>query len=168
METREYLLENFKNIQDQIKFIDQKAASIIVFYAFLMNTFKKLIENLVFKSNPKNIEISLFIIGGIFTFHILSQIYFILFKIIRPRKAIHYNGNQRSTFYYGHIKDLDKNDFKGRILNPTLNKKKEVAEQIYEIAKILDKKTNYLNRIMPHLFVSIILIILFSILTKFL
>ena len=168
METREYLLENFKNIQDQIKFIDQKAASIIVFYAFLMNTFKNLIEDLSFKSNPKNIEIILFFIGGIFTLHMLYQTYFILFEIIRPRKAKHYNGNQISTFYYGHIKGLDKNNFKGRILNPSLNKKKEVAEQIYEVAKILDKKTNYLNKIIPHLFFSILLVVLFSLLMKFL
>lgn len=168
MEIREYLLENFKNIQDQIKFIDQKAASIIVFYAFLMNTFKNLVDDLVFKSNPKNIEKILFILGGVFTLHMLYQVYFILFKIIRPRKALNYNINQISTFYYGHIKDLDKNSFKGRILNPALNKKKEVAEQIYEIAKILEKKTNYLNKIIPHLFISIVLVILFSLLMKFL
>lgn len=166
MDKELYLLENYKNIQDQIKFIDQKTSFVTVFYIFLLTSFKDTSEILVFKVNPNIIEFNLFIIGVIFLFHIGWQLYLILFKIIKPRTAKNYKIHRKSTFYYEHIGQMNQNDFKSNILNSNLDEKKEITNQIYEVSNILMRKTLYFKKAIDHLYISIVLAVLFNFLVK--
>lgn len=162
-----YLLENYKNIQEQIKFVDQKTSFVAVFYILLLTFFKDTSEILVLKKNPNAIELILLIVAIIFLLHMGWQLYLILFKIIRPRIARNYSIKGSSTFYYEHIWQMGKNNFKSKILNNNLNEKKEITDQIYEVSNILTKKTLYFKKIINHLYISLILVVLFNVLVKF-
>lgn len=168
MEREEYLLENFKNIQELIKFIDQKANFLMAVYAFMMTSFVAITKNLTFVSPSSTIEKLIFFVGASFIGWTIYQIYIIIFKIVRPRKAKNYNPNEASTFYFGHIKNMDRNDFLATVRDANLNVGNEISCQIFEVAKILNKKMDAISDVTGQLFGSIIILIIFTILTKFL
>jgi len=148
MDKHDYLLENFKNIQELIRFSDQKAGALLVVYGFLVTIFLEFIKgnSLVnpFVYGCKMIII--YLIGFCFIISMLVQIYYIVFKIILPQNAKHYKSKDLCYFYYGHIAEMNKTDFVfngNKRSNDDLTK--DILTQIYEVAKILKRKNRNLR-----------------------
>lgn len=171
----QFALENFRNIQELIRFIDQKAGAIIIVYGFILATFIEFAKKLLFinpieLTNLQDILLSLFIFvsGLILMIMLLYQLYFVLFKIIRPRLAKNYSENEYSIFYFEHISYMNReklfNDFKNITEDRMLD---EILGQVYEISDIMREKTESLSEAIKYFFFSILLLLIFILLINF-
>lgn len=157
LDKENYLIECFKNIQELIRFTDQKVAAIIVFCTIEIPLFMKQFNSLMLTfSNINTISILVFITG--FTYIVLLTLIFYISinNILKPRFAKHYIGTN-STYYFEHISIIKKSDYMEAINN--LDKEKmilDISEQVYEVSKILTKKNINCNRAFNILIANII------------
>lgn len=164
--TYNHCLENFKNIQELIKFADQKASGLLVVYGFLITIYINFFEDTKFielkEASIKNWLILVFGLG--FCITMIVQIYYVVFKIIVPRKASNYR-NETNTFYYEHISKMEEIDFIESIINEDIDSNiNNVASQIYEISRILDTKYDNIRFCIELLILSVISLIAYVIL----
>jgi hypothetical protein len=165
---------NHSNIQELIRFIDQKAGALLVIYGFILTALVEYSKDLIF-INPFKlskfpdifISMLLFLAGAWILFLMLYQIYVVIFKIIRPRKAVNYTQEEISTIYFNHISKSKKEDFiKLYTELPDDKVQKELLDQIYEVSCILSQKSENFNSILKWLYTSIISMLLFIFLCK--
>jgi len=169
-----FAFENLRNIQDLIKFIDQKAGALLVVYGFILTAFIDFAKRLkfvnVFELNGV-IEIVLsiltFVVGIGLVFFITYQLYIIIVLILKPRIAGHYAPQELSVMYYEHICQMGK----VRLLQEfnALNEQtlaNEILGQVFEVSKILDKKSKYLAKTMNYLLYTIIGLLFFILLSQ--
>ena len=82
--TYNHCLENFKNIQELIKFADQKASGLLVVHGFLISIYINFFEDTKFielkEASIKNWLILVFGLG--FCITMIVEIYYVVFKII--------------------------------------------------------------------------------------
>ena len=169
MKKTNYLIENFKNIQDLIKFVDQKAAVLLVVCGLLLTIFIETSKNLVLiEVFQNNNGVSFFwnivtLILGVFFIVLLVLIFYIcVFSILRPKFAENYKNEEFSSFYFEHIAKMDIITLNDKISELTEEKiSKELTNQIYEISKILLNKSKKCAFAMKILFCSIVLLFLF-------
>ncbi len=167
---------NHSNIQDLIRFMDQKAGALLVVYGFILTTLiestknLKLVNPFEFDSLSKSIVSSItFILGAWLLFILLYQIYVVLYQIIKPRKAKNYSQEEVSTNYYIHISQTKKEKYIESYFGLTSEKaEKELLDQVYEIACILDEKSKRFNVAIKLLYQSILILLTFIFLTKIL
>lgn len=173
MNLNEFGLENFKNIQEIIKFTDQKAGFLLVVYGFVLTAFIEASKDLVF-CNPVNCasrieavqSIFTFIVGFILIIAIAYQFYILIFRILKPRSANHYKNNELSLFYFGHICKMEPVEFSDKFDN--LNDesiKVEIKKQIYEVSKIAAMKTKSFNHCLFFIMPTVFLIVAFCLLS---
>ncbi|MCW8897048.1 MAG: DUF5706 domain-containing protein [Flavobacteriales bacterium] len=164
-----FLFENFKNIQDLIKFADQKAGAILVICGIILTVFmgfaKPLyivnIDNLA-KCDNLTISILVFILGLVLAILLVVIFGICIFKILKPKFAKNYSEGSSSMFYFEHIAKLTKSEFKERTKSISKKSiKKDLSEQIYEVSKILMQKNKYCAITMNLLFVAVIDLLLF-------
>lgn len=169
MTKTEFALESFKNIQDLIKFIDQKAGAILVLAGLLFSAFIELSKELAFTSfQDATICGVLAAITGFATVICLTyMVYVSIDKILRPRLANHYTNGELSLFYFEHIAGLNKDELlvSYEILDET-KMIKYLVEQQFEISKILKKKTDALSSVFTYLFIAIVALGIFAILAN--
>lgn len=176
MNKENFALETFKNIQELIRFLDQKAAALLIVYGFilaaLIESSKSLnLENFCNSSNSPNIVFSSLTIlcGVILVLILLYQMYVILIGVIKPRFAQNYSKEEFSLFYYEHISNMSREklfeEFSELHENQILN---EIVGQIYEVAKITKIKTEQLSKSIYYLYFSILLLLLFILFSRFL
>jgi hypothetical protein len=165
---------NHSNIQELIRFIDQKAGALLVIYGFILTALVEYSKNLNFINPFKLLKftdifnsIFLFLIGAWILFLMLYQIYIVIFKIIRPRRATNYTQEEISTIYFHHISNSKKEEFTKLYSElPDDRVQKELLDQIYEISCILSQKSENFNSILKWLYTSIISMLLFIFLCK--
>ena len=169
MEKINYYLISYKNIQELIKFIDQKIAAVIIVNGIEIKIFYDLTKNLNINLFSKSIgSIFTFIIGLIFLGLVFSILYVSIFKILKPRYAENYNQNQYSSFYFEHISNNTKEQLFENVDNLNNNiQLKEISDQLYEISGILLAKTKNCSIVMKLLFISILTLFIFGFITKF-
>jgi len=165
MKKTEFALETFKNLQDLVKFIDQKTGATLVISGLILTIYLSLSKNLVFVDyNSINlIGIIVFISG----FSTLINIFIVIYKtieILKPRLATNYKNEEKSIFYFEHISISSKKE----ILNSyneidEYKMLKYIVDQQYEVSLILKKKTNDLKITFNYLFVSIISLVVLAI-----
>lgn len=163
-----FTIDAFKNIQEMIRFMDQKSSAMLVIFGFILTTFVNTASRLNF-INPfilpwwNGILSSLtFLIGLATLILMLLKIKILVNDILRPRKAVHYLPENISLFYYEHIKLLGKDQYVSEIYQmPEERAEQEIAEQIYEISHILSIKTNNLHSVMTGMFYTVGLLLLF-------
>jgi hypothetical protein len=166
-----FAIENFKNIQELIRFMDQKAGVLLIMYSCVVSTFIEFSKGLCF-INPfvyKNTLISIFtfITGICLIILCLYQIYCIIFKIILPRKAHNYNSNETCLYYFGHIANFNKGQFLNEFNQLNDAKILEVIlGQIYEVSKIMKQKSENFITAAKCLFCSVIILLLYILLIK--
>lgn len=169
MDRTSFALEDFRNIQDLIKFIDQKAGAVLLVFGFILTAFIDFARDMVIIS-PKGanaISIVTFIAGLVLVVDLIYQIYFILFKVIDPQKAKNYCSNEKCLFYFEHIASMEKEHFMKQFSDMDEDDiEKEILGQVYEVAKILDNKRNNFCISLRHLYGSAILLLVFILLTK--
>lgn len=169
MKKEEFALESYRNLQELIKFIDQKASLLLVITGAIIPIFLEISKNLFFIKPKRFIEILVLIFGVLVILTIACQLYFIVFRIIGVRKPKHYSSKEQSLFYYGHIIQKDKSDFMSKLNNLTdkaiMN---EISSQVYEVAHIMDSKSENF-RIASYLFlIEIVMFLIYVFLVKLL
>ncbi|MGK4199377.1 hypothetical protein [Fusobacterium sp. HC1336] len=144
-------IENFKNIQELIRFIDQKTNFILIIIGFLITVFLELSTEFIFVHPNKYFGFKCFlswtilISGSLFVVSIIGQFYIILFKIVISRKAKINNKKYNSLFYSEEITKQPLNNFINNF--KTASDKKilnSILSQVYEVATIFNIKcVNY-------------------------
>jgi len=157
MDKINYALESFKNMQDLIKFADQKAGAILVVIGLIFTAFVQYLGNLTFSFNGLTFIGVLTFMAGFATIICLSfVIYYSIFKILKPRFAKNYQEGELSTFYFEHISKESKNihtKFE-TITNETMLK--DILDQKIEVSNILNEKNQNLSISFVWLFFSLI------------
>ncbi len=170
MDNHTFTLESFKNIQELIKFTDQKSGGVLVVAGLELTVFLSVIDKLAFNKNYTGVlSISAFVLGVITAALLILTIYFSVFKVLRPQLAKHYSGNDASLFYFSHLASMtDKTGMFEQFRN--LNDDsilRNLTDQIFEISKIMNRKISALRASMNLLFYSIISLVLFILITRF-
>ncbi|QJD85985.1 hypothetical protein [Cohnella herbarum] len=148
----QFAMDSFKNIQELIRFIDQKAAAVLVVYGFIITAYIEFSKTQSF-INPFKLSLvpgigsSLIFVFGVLTLgNIVRQIYFIIVKILKPRLAMNYKEDEHSVFYFEHISSIRKNVLNSRLKSISEDQIiEEIAGQIHEVAKIMTIKTHRLG-----------------------
>lgn len=166
MEKKDFALESFKNIQELIRFIDQKAGAVLVIAGLIFSAFIEFAKNLEFISfNDANfLGIISFLFGLLSIINLIIVIWISIFKILKPRLAKNYSANEHSLYYFEHLSKLGKENTLKEFEN--LNDEsmlKHIIEQQFEVSQIMKKKTKYLGKSFNYLFASIISVIIFII-----
>ncbi|KAB1065937.1 hypothetical protein [Salibacter halophilus] len=165
MDKINYALESFKNIQDLIKFADQKAGAVLIVVGLIFTAFVQYLEKLTFSADNMTIIGTITFITGLATLIcMIVVLYYSVFKILKPRFAKNYQEGELSTFYFEHI----------TIVNKELHEKyknisdesmlKDIIDQQIEVSSILNEKNENLAKsfiwLFAALFASIVFIIL--------
>lgn len=179
MDKNDLLQFNHSNIQELIRFMDQKAGALLVIYGFLFTATIEYAKKLSF-INPlqlnngflTTLSIAEFVIGLLLTFLLIQQIYIVLFRIIKPRNAKNYTPEELSIVYFDHISQMNKSEYINHIEElPEDNLKiliqNELASQVHEISCIMSQKSKNFNSVLRYLFISIFLLLLFIFISNF-
>lgn len=166
MDKLTFALESFKNIQDLIKFVDQKSGAFLVVTGLIFTGFVQFINGLIF-IRPENITFFSVIafFSGLSTFVCLIFVVCLnIFGVLKPRKAKDYQKGESSLFYYEHIfnngKDQILTKYEGIDEKSML---KDILHQQHEISGILINKTTKLNTSLYWLFASVVSVSVFII-----
>ncbi|HCT84698.1 MAG: hypothetical protein DKM50_00585 [Candidatus Margulisiibacteriota bacterium] len=164
-----FILEDFKNVQDLIKFTDQKASIILLVYSFVIKALIDFSSNVTYvnpftfkHSTGTFLSVVTFIVGATLVIVLLVQLYYMLFKIIKPRLSKHFSHQDHSVFYFEHIARMKKADFvtqyddinEDRMFN-------EILDQLYEVSRILSRKTANLRVAVNFFYLSLILMVVY-------
>lgn len=159
-----FALESFKNIQDLIKFVDQKTGAVLVIAGIISTGYFQYIDDLEF--TPLD-EVSIwgficFFVSMICTFCLLIIFYKTIFNILRPRIAKHYKQCDYSLFYYGHIVK----ETKEKLFDEYKELSEEamllsVIEQQFEVSQILQIKNDELIKTLFWLYILLVSVSLF-------
>lgn len=166
MDKLDFTLESFKNIQELIRFIDQKAGAVLVItgliFSGFIGFFKGLEFNLEFYKSPMHIIV---LLSGIATlFSMTYVIHLTINKILKPRLSTGFSEKYRSIFYFDHLAIMTNDQIRdGHKKLNDIKMQEEIENQIFEISRILKKKIKYLNDAFKFLFVSTISVITFII-----
>lgn len=164
MEKQVFALESFKNIQELIKFIDQKSGAVLLVSGLILTVFLEFSKVLVFNFESFSYaSVVTFAFGLTTSASLIYTIYLSIFRILRPRLAMHYYGNEYSLLYFNHLSTMsDKptmlEEFKKLDDESIL---KNLTDQIFEVSKVLDTKVAELHNAMNYLFFSVISLMIF-------
>jgi len=99
-----FALKSFENIQELIRLIDQKSGAVLLVSGLILTAFLELSKDLVFNFKSLSyVGVATFMFGAITALLLISTIYLSVFKILRPRLAEHYSGNEFSLIYFNHL-----------------------------------------------------------------
>lgn len=169
MDKREMAFENFKNIQDLIRFIDQKAGALLILYGFILTSFieysKKLkfVNPISFNDNYKSIlSVLTLLVGLVLILLIIYQFYIIIILILKPRGAKHYLNGETSLFYNEHISLIGKQQFVQQFSNMDEEKLTEdLLGQVFEVSKILEHKSKNFSKTTSYILLTGILLLFY-------
>lgn len=173
MDKNDLLQFNHSNIQELIRFIDQKAGALLVIYVFLFTATiefakdLKFVNPFAFESLPEIFSSSIVLLLGLGIIALLMyQVYVVLFEVIKPRNAKSYTQEEQSIVYFEHISKRTKEDFINhfeQIPENTINEviQKEMTQQVYEISCIMSQKSEKFNSVLKYLFISTFLLLAF-------
>ncbi len=174
MDNKQFTLENFKNIQQLIVFLHNKASAVIVVDGFALTIFIGFAKDLqfnfnIFSATPMSQVLSCmtFMCALLFVSLIIFQLHYVIFKIISPTLANHYKQEQLSLMYFEHIASMEKSDFHNQIkVLGSDELLEQLTGQVYEVAKILTSKTARLHKAIRLLFASLIVLAVFCFLSR--
>ena len=156
MDKINYALESFKNIQDLIKFADQKAGAVLVVIGLIFTAFVQNLEKLTFSTdNVSTIGMITFVTGLVTLICMITVLYYSICKILKPRFAKNYQEGELSTFYFEHINKVNK-ELHEKYKN--INKEsmlKDIIDQQIEVSHILKEKNEILAKSFVWLFAAL-------------
>lgn len=154
----EFALESFKNIQDLIKFTDQKTGAILVIGGLLFTSFIDVAKDFeVIAFNESTIYGIITFISGFLTILSLAVLAYIsIYKVLKPKKAINYDNGEYSLFYFDHIANNEKRKLVDSYQNLDENEiLKCIIDQKFEVSRILKSKNDSFNDVLTSLFAAI-------------
>ena len=166
MKKIEFALESFKNIQELIRFIDQKSGAVLVIAGLAFTAYVEFVKNLNF--TPLNeasfIGVICFISSLATVLNLLIVAWISIFQVLKPRLAKNYSKDEHSLFYFEHLSKLGKDGVKTDFESLSESKMLEnILDQQFEVSRIMEQKTEYLGRSFNFLFASIISLVIFII-----
>jgi hypothetical protein len=166
-----YAIENFKNMQELVRFADQKAGALIVIYGFILTMTYEASNTLEFNipddPNDNMLGILLFVVGMILCYLIFYQVYNIFDNILKPRLANNYNSKESCLYYFEHVAAKNKSDIMSCFEDLDENKMlSDVAGQIYEVSNTLTTKMEMVSKSITYLYYVMGLMFLFIILSN--
>lgn len=166
MDKLNYAIESFKNIQDLIKFADQKASAVLIVVGLVFTAFVQFLEKLTFSTDSFTLLGNITFLTGIATItSITGVLYFTIFKILKPRFAKNYQEGELSTFYFKHIIEVNKELHKKYENLSDKDMLKDIIDQQIEVSNILNDKNKNLAKSFVWLFISLFTSMFFIILT---
>ncbi len=171
MKKIEFALESFKNIQELIRFIDQKSGAILVLVGLFFTGYINFIKDLEFTQiKEANFwEFIVFVTSCLTLICLTRVIYISIFNVLKPQLAKNYKEDEFSLFYFEHLHALGKEK-----VNEEYQELKEdnmikyIIDQQYEVSKILDSKTSELGKSFNWLFASLVSLASFILFTNLL
>lgn len=166
MEKIDYALESFKNIQDLIKFADQKAGAVLVVTGLIFTGYVQYLERLTLSHNENlsSLEVVTFGASTMTLLSLFVVIFYTIFEVLKPRTAKYYNEEESSIFYYEHIFKKGKVEVLAKYdVTDEHQMLKDLVDQQHEIAGILTQKNNALSTAFIWLFISLVSVTLFII-----
>jgi hypothetical protein len=168
MNKYEYSFENYKCIQELIRFADQKAGAILVIYGFLLTMFFE-VNKYNYILNPFLYGVKMvfiYAIGTVFIFLMLLQMYFIIFKIIFPGKStVNTIIGINNCLYYEYIASISQKKFIEKIKSQTDSEiLYDMSVQLHETSKILKRKMDNIRIALIFLFIAIIFFVAYILL----
>lgn len=164
MEKENFAIESFKNIQELIRFIDQKSAAVLVIAGLSFTGFIEFAKNLSFvpMKEADFFGIVCFLSGSITVISLIAVLWVSIFRVLKPRLAKNYKQDEHSLFYFEHLSQLGKEQtlVEYQNLNSDLILK-NIIDQKFEVSKIMEQKTGFLSISFNFLFASIISLIVF-------
>lgn len=170
MDNKSFAIESFKNIQELIRFVDQKSNGVLLVSGLILTAFLEFSKGLVFNFTSISLAGFLtFILGSTTTGLPIYVIYISIFKILRPQLAKNYSSNESSLLYFKHLAEIkDKTLLQQRFKDLKDDSILEsIADQIFEISRILDVKIIELHKSMKYLFCSIASLLTFILISRF-
>ena len=161
-----YALESFKNIQDLIKYIDQKSGAVLVVTGLIFAGYIEFLNDLTFTVSNKTsfLGILTFFSSLLTLLSITMVVYISIFKVLKPRKAKDYHKKELSLFYYEHIFKLGKENVLIQYENlDKKNRLKNIVDQQHEVSNILNQKTIELAKSFNWLFLAFLSVMVFII-----
>jgi len=170
MKKIDYLVSSFHNMQELIKFSDQKVTAILVVCSLEVTVFINIAEKYqIGLSNIRFWGILLFVVGIIFICMIGLIIYLGIYKVLKPRFAKDYKKGTYSCYYFEHIALNSKEMLREQVEEITEDSQiNELTDQIYEIARILHNKNKYCSVLMNLVFWSTLVFMIYLLLDKLL
>ncbi|WP_288843201.1 hypothetical protein [uncultured Deefgea sp.] len=164
MDKYDFALESFKNVQELIKFVDQKSGAVLVVSGLVLTAYLEFSKILYLNfSNVSFFGVVTFILGLVSVFLLMLILHISIFKVLRPRLASAYAGDKLSLLYFNHLSlSKDKEELFCRFNSLSedvvlIN----FTDQIFEVSKILELKILYLNKSMSFLFFSVVSVVFF-------
>lgn len=169
MDKTTFAIEAFKNIQDLIKFVDQKAGAVLVVAGLIFTGYVNFLSELSLATSKSItvIGVLVFLASLATTICLTMVITIIIFKVLNPRNAKHYKSKELSLFYYEHIFQTGKEKVFEKY--KTIDEEtilKNIIDQQYEVSNILKEKTIELGKSLKWLFFSIVSVMIFIIFSK--
>jgi hypothetical protein len=167
MDKTTFAFESFKNIQDLIKFADQKSSAVLVVTGLIFTGYFQFLDGLAFSftENFNFLGISTFLASLATSISLLLVVYISIFKVLKPRTAKYYPKNEFSLFYYEHIFQAGKDKVSEQYATITADTMlKNIIDQQHEVSNILNEKTKELGNSFNWLFASIISMFIFILL----
>jgi hypothetical protein len=171
MDKYAFTLESYKNIQELIRFTDQKSGGVIVVAGLELTVFLNFIDKLGFNKDYTSLaSVAVFLFGIITAILLAITIYISIFKVVRPRLANQYNAYEISLFYFNHLASAKNKTVMFNQFNNVTNDSilRNLTDQIFEVSKIMTAKTNGLYYSMTTLLYSMLTLSLFILVSKFL
>lgn len=169
MDKTNYALESFKNIQELIRFADQKAGAILIIAGLTFTGYIQYLSKVKFAgiSDVGLLGILIFFASAATIISMIIVFYLVIFEVLKPRTASKNKKGELSTFYYEHLMEMDKTDLFHKVNGMKEGDMlKDILDQQVEVASILHKKTSTISSAFMWLFVSLISSIIFFILTN--
>jgi len=166
MEKHDFALESFKNIQELIRFIDQKAGAVLVISGLVLTTFLEFSKELAFTKSISVMGATVFILG-LATGSLLTYVIYLSIMTIKPKLAENYTTSEFSLFYFEHLAQMGKDNI--HLNFEDLDESvmiKHIIDQSFEVSNILSKKTKKVQSSMDFLLYSIISLLLFVFTSK--
>lgn len=170
MDNQSFALESFKNIQELIRFIDQKANGVLLVSGLILTAFLEFSKALVFRFSSVSVAGFLTFLFGVTTIGLLSYVIYIsIFEILRPQLEKNYSSNEASLLYFKHLAEIkDKALIQQKFKNLNDDSILEsISDQIFEVSRILDVKIIELRKSMNYLFWSIASLLAFILTSRF-
>ncbi|GAB5424210.1 MAG: hypothetical protein Crog4KO_13570 [Crocinitomicaceae bacterium] len=164
MKKEEFALESFKNIQELIRFIDQKSGAVLVIAGLAFTGYIEFVDELQFVPIDEAgfLGVTCFLSGLCTVLCLIAVIWISIFKVLKPRLAKNYSAGEHSLFYFEHLSKLGKASTLAEYGSLTDDKMlKQLIDQQFEISQIMEKKTENLGLSFNFLFASIIALVVF-------
>jgi hypothetical protein len=159
----EYVKSCFDNVQQLIRFADQKVGAALVLAGIEITLFYNLSKAALFALPELTFWTALsFMSGAVFIIAMAIVILLSILGVLRPRFAKTYKG-QFSLYYFEHVATNTKQRMYQSVRQLTPNRQlRELSDQLYETSRILHVKNMRCSTIMIVLLVSVLSLLTYA------